>query len=363
LPGDGIMDEQTSKLRLREFATAAAAGVIAGALALQPVSASAATGAIAVHAGQAIWFVNTNITFSTTSSAWGMSSASLKTAATISGTRADAYDGALSWHVFAGAISNPSGAYVSPGGVVSVLPNNPPNNPSVATTITGTSQVIAGLNVSGQLYFSATKAVVRSILFLQNPTGAPITVNVENANNLGSDSATSIRATSSGDSPFTYPTDHWWVSCQQSGGVCPAPASELDPVLTFAMSQAGAPVQAFEISGGPANGSDHPYWAYNVTVPAGGTQALMVFSQLSDTEAHAEADALLFNTNASLLGTDYLAGLSSPQLAEIVNWNLSGVGVPTLSEWAKIGMAGLLGLAGLFSFGLFRRRQRGAGAS
>jgi len=354
------MDEKFSKLRFREFAKAAAAGVIAGALALQPVAASAGTGAIEVHAGQANWFVNTNITFSTTSSGWGMSEASLHT---VSGTRGDAYDGVLSWHVFAGAISNPSGAYVSPGGVVSVLPNNPPNNPSVATTITGTTQVIAGLNVSGQLYFSASKAVVRSILFLQNPTGAPITVNVENANNLGSDNTTSIRATSSGDNPFTYPTDHWWVSCQQSAGVCPAPGSGLDPVLTFAMSQAGAPVQAFEVSGGPANGSDTPYWAYSVTVPAGGTQALMVFSQLSDTEAHAEADALLFNTNASLLGTDYLAGLSSPQLAEIVNWNLSGVGVPTLSEWAKIGMAGLLGLAGLFSFGLFRRRQRGAGAS
>jgi hypothetical protein len=89
----------------------------------------------------------------------------------------------------------------------------------------------------------------------------------------------------------------------------------------------------------------------------------MAFSQLSDTEAHAEADALLFNTPASLGATDYLDGLSSPQLTEIVNWNLSGGVVPTLSEWAKIGMAGLLGLAGLFSIGLLRRRQRRAGVS
>jgi hypothetical protein len=227
---------------------------------------------------------------------------------------------------------------------------------------------MAGLNVSGQLYFSATKAVVRSILFLQNPTGAPITVNVVNDNNLGSDSSTSIRATSSGDSPFTYPTDHWWVSCQINNSStppndCPAPASEQDPVLTFAISQANAPVQAFEVSGGPVNGNDRPSWVYNVTVPAGGTQAVMVFSQLSDTEAHAKTDALLFNTPGSLQGTDYLAGLSPPQLAEIVNWNANSAPVPTLSEWAKIGMAGLLGLAGLFSFGFFRRRQRGAGAS
>jgi hypothetical protein len=356
------MGENFSKLRFKEFAKAAAAGAIGGALALQPVPAAAERGSIIVHAGQATWFVNTNITISTSDSEWGISSASLHT---VSGTRDDAYDGALSWHVFAGAINTPdgeAGGYVSPGGVVSVLPNNPPNDPSVATTVTGTTQVIAGLNVSGQLYFSATKAVTRSILFLQNPTGAAITVNVVNADDLGSDSNTSIRATSSGDTPFTYPTDHWWVSCQQEGGVCPAAGSGLDPVLTVAISQAGAPVQATQVDG-PVDGDDNPSWTFSVTVQPGGTQAVMAFSQLSDTEAHAKLDALLFNTSASLEETDYLAGLSGAQLAQIVNWNLSGVDVPTLGEWAKIGMAGLLGLAGLFSIGFFRRRQRGADAS
>src|SRR5579883_2296496 len=108
--------DKFSKLRFHEFAKIAAAATVSGVLALHPGPASAATGSVPVTAGKAKWFVNTNITFSTTSSAWGFSEASLHTTA---GTRQDAVDGALSWHV------NPAGysygilsanGYKSPGG-------------------------------------------------------------------------------------------------------------------------------------------------------------------------------------------------------------------------------------------------------
>src|SRR5262249_51233838 len=145
------------------------------------------------------WFVNTNITFSTTSSgSLAISSASLHTqgAATANSfNRDDAFDGALSWHVYGGtppAGADSSGGYYKAGGVVSVTSNS----------VVGPNKTLAGLTVHGELFFSASKDVVRSIVYLQNPSNSPITVTVDNDNNLGSDSNTLIVATSSGDTTF-----------------------------------------------------------------------------------------------------------------------------------------------------------------
>ncbi|MHB8447554.1 MAG: IPTL-CTERM sorting domain-containing protein [Rudaea sp.] len=352
------MDTKFSKLRFDQFAKGAAAAAIVGAMAMHTGAANAndakthrnsptATGSIAVHAGNAVWYLNTNITFSTTSSNWGFSEASLHTAA---GTRTDAYDGALSWLVSTGTPGSADG-YRSPGGVVDISPNNPPTNPAVPTTVTGTTQVLAGLNVSGQVYFPVNKAVVRSILNLQNPTGADITVNVESTNNLGSDSNTVIDATSSGDNPFNYANDHWFVSSQGN------PLIPKDPVLTFALSMAGAPTQAVGVQG-PTNGKDTPYWEYTITVPAGQTRSLMVFSQLSDTIADAQTDAAAFNSNASLQASGYLAGLTPTQQGQIVNWTLSSTTapVPTLGRWTMLLLSGLVAIFGLTRFKFLWRR-------
>jgi hypothetical protein len=315
------VEQKFSRLRFSEFAKKATMAAVGGAVALQPIGAKAATGSIQVHAGNAVWFLNTNITFSTTSSNWGFSEASLHTGG---GTRQDAYDGALSWHVYAGAVGTLSqNGYRSPGGVVDILPSPASlSDTTVAKTVDGKPQTIAGLNVTGQVYFSVNKAVARNVLFMQNPTGADITVSVLNASNLGSDNNTSIQATSSGDNPFNFANDHWVVSCQQitaSPGTCDLTA---DPILTFAMSEAGAPAQATAVQ--PIqNGSDKFYYSFNnITVPAGQTRALMILAQLSDTVAHATTDAALFNSAASLSGTDYLSGLTAAQKAQIVNWNL-----------------------------------------
>lgn len=352
------MDGKFSKLRFKEFAKAAAAGAIAGAIALQPTGGQAATGSVTITVGNARWFVNTNITFSTTSSgSLALSSASLHTAAATPGSfynRNDAFDGALTWHVYSSPPggADQSGGYFQAGGVVSVTSNS----------VVGPNKTLAGLTVHSELFFPSSKAVVRSILYMQNPTGSPITVTVDNDNNLGSDIGTTILATSSGDTTFDS-TDNWVVSCQQSitPGVCDL---TLDPVLTYAFQGPGG-IRA--TNAGPifANGNGFPNFRFSlVTVPAGETRAVMMFVQLSDTPADAEVDAALFNSNETLIGTDYLSGLSRQQFSEIVNWNVTGFGVPTLTQWAQAGMALLLGFAGLVSAGLFgRRRRRSAGSS
>jgi hypothetical protein len=324
------MDQKFSKLRFKEFAQAAAIG---GALALHPAPATAATGSVTIHAGNATWHVNTNITFSTTSScSLAISSATLHTAGvaitsatfTPSGVRNDAFDGALSWELdLAPNIPQGTGgsgiAYNKTGGTVDVTGN----------TVTGPTKTIFGLNVSGQLFFSSTKAVVRSVLTMQNPTNAAISVNVGSFNNLGSDSSTIIRDTSSGDAPTVSLPDNWFVSSQGN------PLKASDPVLTFAYQQTGAanPVSSFQNA--PRNGSDRPNIIWGpITIQPGATESLMAFFQLSDTEPHAKADAALFNTPASIGTTDYLTGLTSQQQSQIVNWSLPQV------ESVTVGLAG-----------------------
>jgi hypothetical protein len=356
------MDDKFSKLRFGEFAKAAAAGAIIGAVALQPTGAQAATGAVQILTTgpgglKAIWFVNTNITFSTTSSgSLAMSSASLHTAAAATGNsfnRNDAFDGALSWHVYTSPPggADESGGYFKAGGVVSVTANS----------VVGPSKTLAGLTTHAELHFSSSRNVVRSMFFLQNPTGAPITVTVDADSNLGSDSNTSIQATSSGDATFDS-SDNWVISCQGASG--PGSACDLtrDPIITLAFQGPGG-IRAGSAGAIFANGNDNPNFRWSgITVPAGETRAVMVFAELSDTVADAEADAAVFNANSTLQATDYLAGLTPLQQSEVVNFIVSPTPVPTLTQWALAGMAGLLGIAGVVRAGLFGRRRRRAAA-
>jgi hypothetical protein len=338
------MDGNFSKLRFSEFTKAATAGAIIGATALVPLTAKAATGSVEISAGNANWFVNTNITFSSTSSQFGMSEASLHTAIS---TRDDAFDGVLAWHVNATPPGTSSdGGYRSPGGTASVTANS----------VLGTVQPLAGLNVQGQLWFATSKAVARSILTLQNPTGSDITVTVDNDNNVGSDNATRITATSSGDATYDA-SDNWIISCQSelSPPACDGPGSGLDPVLTFAIQGPLGAVRGTRLSGF-VNGDDNPNMRFTVTVPAGTTRAMMYFVQLSDTPDHALIDAVTFNTPAAMESAGYLANLPGIQESQVVNWNLNA-GIPTLSEWAFGGFATLLGLIGLGSLGMFTRRR------
>src|SRR5262249_42228850 len=144
----GAMGHDFSRLRLSDFAKRATAVAAAGGFALQPFAATAATGSIQGHPGKAGWFLHPNNTFQTTSSAWGFSEGSLHTA---NGTRSDAFDGVLSWHVTAGnPVDEALAGYVSPGGVVDILPSPASlGDTTVAKTVNGNPQTLAGLTVSG----------------------------------------------------------------------------------------------------------------------------------------------------------------------------------------------------------------------
>lgn len=308
------MTTQFAGLRMREFAKRSGLALLGGTVGAAPLGAQAATGSVQIVSGGFKWFINTDITFQTTSSNFGFSEASathsMQTENGASSTLNDAFDGALSWHVHAPGWSDASAdGYKAPGGAT-VSPSPP--TPGDAVTVTGNVQVLQGLNVTGQLYFPAGQPVARSIMILQNPTAADITVQVTNENNWGSDSNTKIVTTSSGDNLFQLGQDNWVISFQNFSGT-----TTTDPTITLAgMKQA--------VTAGYVDGDDNPYQYFDVTVPAGGTKRVMALVRLSPSATVAQAVASTFNDMASLRQAGYLVDLSETELRSIVNWTYSG---------------------------------------
>lgn len=344
------MTSSFSKLRMREFSRLSSLALLGGSVGLAPGSAAAATGSKQVVSGGFKWFINTNITFQTTSSGWGFSEASgtapMLTDAGGTQTLNDAFDGAMSWHVqLPGETNHAIGGYNAVGGAV-VTPSSP--TPGQAVTVTGQAQTLQGLTVTGQIYFPAGKAVARSILILQNPTGAAITVQVANYNNLGSDANTTIVKTSNGDTVFNPGVDNWVISYQRP---TPLGGPVSDPIITLVGMQKAS-------SAGYTDGDDNPYQIFNVTVPPGGTQRVMSLVQLSATRQAAIASAPTFNDMASLQQAGYLADLGPTELQSIANWTYMAAtpdvqAVPGLNGAALVALGGLVVVAA----GIRRRKN------
>lgn len=68
---------------------------------------------------------------------------------------------------------------------------------------------MSGLDVTLQYHFSDTIEAGRILASFANPTGSPISVQVDIPNNFGSDGNTTIVTTSSGDT--TFDTADGWV--------------------------------------------------------------------------------------------------------------------------------------------------------
>jgi len=374
-----------AKLRFDAFAKAAAAGVITGAVALQPMPAVAGNGSSTVVENSAVWAAVTGHsggtpTPGTTAENFGIRLGTLYTGPTTqSVSRSGAYAAVFDWFVYQG--NSLAGAYTPQGGVT-IVPN-PPQDPAVSATITGNPMTIAGLSVSGQLYFSSRNAVARSVLLLTNPTGAPITVNVANLNAI-SGADTVEAASDSGnwvvvDRPSLEGPNRPVVASRarrkaaravQQACATPVPPGFPCPggaaATTFVSGGVNAPVPAPATVLTPINDESEFQWNYNgITVPAGQTVALMVFTQMSTTTAAATTSA---QSSFANLGTLQSAGYvdSLPlvngeplQASQILNWSGSLVltPVPTLSQWNLAGLAGLLGLAGLGAAGAFQRRS------
>jgi hypothetical protein len=143
---------------------------------------------------------------------------------------------------------------------------------------------------------------------------------------LGSDAATRIRNTSSGDSTISIPTDRWATSDADPGD------GQADPPVAHVWDGPGSPPEPADAVYGGSSGT--ATWqndlgghadarvrvVYNVTIPAGETYAFMHFEaqRTNDTQALSAAQAL-----GDVLSGDGFAAMSETEYGNLKNWNSS----------------------------------------
>lgn len=248
-----------------------------------------ATGAQALIDNSGLeWFINTDITFVTSSSASGAASEASYTHAVTASTSAggttvttlsDAFDGyysiAISLDDSVGPVSTGSASYYIY------------NQNGVGTTecsgrqVVLNPQVLNGIQVSRKIFVPANDAFCRWLNIFTNQDSVARTFNVISCNNFGSDSNNIITNTSDGDTTAEL-TDTWVTTMQNYTG-----STSPDPRLGHIMWGPGAPTGLVNINF--ANGDDNPYWAYRLTLQPGQTAIIMHFAVAQPSKAAADA--------------------------------------------------------------------------
>jgi len=199
---------------------------------------------------------------------------------------------------------------------------------------------VGGLSVTRKVFVPADGYFARYLEIVTNPTDAPVTAGLRLTSNISGNSnggaaSPEVFATSSGDTQLgvTDPAtrDRWVVidDVQPAdpfiAGGAPATAFVFDgPGATAAVSSAAFAQPDPAIQLGPRELS---YAWQNITIPPGGTVALMHFVVQETTRpaAQAAAERLL------QLSPEALAGLSTDEIAEVKNFAMPVDGNSTLS--------------------------------
>lgn len=304
------------------------------------------------------YFINTNITFTTSSSASGAASEASYTGSvnadtsgggTVAATLSDAFDGDGSLCVSTNGGTGPcvSGGGGNLGGFTYTMYNDN----GVGTTECGGRQVvlnpqtIGSLTVQRKVYVPDTDEFVRFLNIVTNNGAAAATVNLISSNNLGSDSGTAITATDSGDTTATT-ADRWVASFQAFSGT-----TSSDVRLGHVFYGSGGSVGLGNLTF--VDGDDNPFWSYSLTLQPGETRAVAWFTTGQETRAAAAAKS----AELAEFGTNAQACLSATEIGQVANFAIAGpvtpvVEVPTANVYGLIALAALLLGAGLV---LFRR--------
>ena len=189
---------------------------------------------------------------------------------------------------------------------------------------------LGGLEVSRKVYVPASgPGFARFYNQVHNPGTAPVTISVYTADGsaadsgLGSDTDTTIEDSSAG-SGVTFVGDEldtavtWFVTSDNTH------SSSSDPVVTHSLDAGSAQVVQDRVDsvvregGNPGNLS----FVYdNVTIPAGGTVAYVLFEALRSDDDGARSIARTIDAAPIAL----FAGLTDAELAAIQNWNGSDI--------------------------------------
>jgi hypothetical protein len=321
-----------------------------------------ATGSVQLTDQQGlVYFINTNITFSTTSSASAaMSEASYNhsvSASTISGGITlsqlnDAYDGyqtmCLSLNNTIANCETGNANFVifnmtrTPASLDASCPD--PTGGPMLRQVLFPNQTSGNIRMTRKVFVPSNDSFARWLNYFTNTGSTPQTVTMMVANNLGSDSNTIITGDSQGNT--TPDATSSWITSFQNWAV----DTSSDVRLGHVLQQPGAEVQLAGLHF--VDGNDNPYWGYTFTLNPGQTKILMNFAANAPTKAAAAAKAAELVT----LPPNATQCLSDADRQEIVNFNADPpIGsVPTLSTAGLSALGLLLAAAAVV---IVRRRQ------
>ncbi|HXY42020.1 MAG TPA: hypothetical protein VEQ10_20255 [Vicinamibacteria bacterium] len=287
-----------------------------------------ATGSQAlIDASGVRWFINTDITFSTSSSASGaMSEASYTHAVvattasggTTSSTLNDAFDGyntlCLSLNNTVATCQTGNANFVIYDKLGAAASECMGAASGVNRQIVFPTMTSGTLQISRKVFVPDNDSFARWMNTVKNTDSSPATVTLVTANNLGSDANTLIVTSSDGNATADV-TDTWVTTFQNYSG-----ATSSDPRLGHVLQGKGAAVPLAGVAF--ANGDDNPYWGYTVTLAPGETASFLNFAVAKGTKAEAASEA------ARLAAFPPIARqcLTTAELATVKNFNPTATG-------------------------------------
>ncbi|QFS44263.1 calcium-binding protein [Nostoc sphaeroides] len=162
------------------------------------------------------------------------------------------------------------------------------------------------VQVQRKIYVPEDQSWARFLEIVTNTSSATVNYTVNLNTNLGSDDSTVLVSTSSGDNVFNT-DDNWLVTDDFDGGG--------DPTLVHVIAGENGSLRPDAAS----LNFDNVNFAYNLTLAPGETQIVMHFAAQNSDQATALAKA----ADLTSLELDALAGISSEELQQIVNFALT----------------------------------------
>lgn len=283
-----------------------------------------ATGSIQlIDAAGLKYFINTNITFSTSSSASGAASeasyqgpivASTSAGGTTMSSPSDMFDG---YGAICVSLTNATGPCVTGNANYSFYNQNgaaafdvtvPPGPACTSRQVAYPTKTIGALSITRKVFVPTDDRFIRWMNYFTNTSGASVTFTMITSNNLGSDSNTRIVSSSSGDNVATT-ADNWISSFQNYSG-----NTSTDPRIGHIIQGTGAPTPVSNINF--VDGDDNPFWVYTITLAPGETKAILNFATGQGTKAAANAQSAAL----ALLPATSTQCLSNAELGQITNF-------------------------------------------
>jgi hypothetical protein len=320
-----------------------------------------ATGSQALIDAQGMkYFINTNITFSTSSSASGAASeasythavaASTLNGGTTSSTLNDSYDG---YNTICLSLNNTVATCETGNANFVIYNKRGPATTECLGTVSGVNrQIVFPPQTSGNIQMSRKVFVpdndqfARWLNYFTNTGGSPQTVTMVVANNLGSDSNTVIVSSSNGNNVAEV-TDTWVTTFQNFSGTTTS-----DPRLGHVLQ---GPFAAVPLSGiFFANGNDNPFWGYTFTLNPGETKIIANFGVNQPSKAAANAKS------AELAGLppNAVQCMSTAEQAELANF-LPPASIATVPTLSPVSLGALVLLLATAAVVFLRRRRQAA---